>query len=76
MKINEGKSKTAVFNAATSQDFYPRMVNADGIMYENVEDFKLLGVDFVSHPRSGIKWEKYIAKCVKQAYMNMWILKR
>ena len=76
MKINEKKSKTAVFNAATSRDFYPRMVNTDGVQYENVEKFKLLGVDFVSHPKLGIKWDEYILKCVKQAYSNMWILKR
>ena len=76
MRINETKSKTAVFNVATSRDFYPRMVNAEGNVYENVEEFKLLGVDFVSHPRLGIKWEKHITKCVKQAYTNMWTLKR
>lgn len=76
MKINEMKSKTAVFNAAISRDFYPRMVNTDGVQYENVEKYKLLGVDFVSHPKLGIKWDEYILKCVKQSYSNMWILKR
>ena len=44
-------------------------------MHENVEEWKLLGVDFVSDPRLGVKWEKNILKCVKQAYTNMWILK-
>ena len=41
-----------------------------------MEEFKLLGVDFVSHPRTGVKWDKYLLKCIKQAYANMWILKR
>ena len=45
-------------------------------MYENVENFTLLGVEFVPHPRLGIKWDQYIQKCIKQAYSNMWILKR
>ena len=52
------------------------MKNANGTTYDNVEEFKLLGVDFVSHPISGVKWEKYVLKCVKKAYANMWILKR
>ena len=76
MKINSAKSKTAVFNAATSRDFYPRIVNAEGSTYENVEEFTLLGVDFVSNKKLGVKWEKYILKCIKKAYCNMWILKR
>lgn len=76
MKINSKKSKTAVFNAAKTRDFYPRLVNNDGDLYENVEDFTLLGVDFVSDQKLGVKWEKYILKCIKKAYCNMWILKR
>ena len=52
------------------------MVNTDGTEYENVEEFKLLGVEFVSDPRTGVKWDNYILKCIKQAYSNMWILKR
>ena len=59
-----------MFNAATSRDFYPRMVNNDGILHENVENFKLLGVEFVPNPRLGIKWDQYIQKCVKLAYKN------
>ena len=76
MKINTSKTKTAVFNVATSKDCYPRMENTEGNIYENVEQFTLLGVEIESHPRSGVKWDKYISKCVKKAYSNMWILKR
>ena len=76
MVINKSKTKTAVFNSAIKKDFYPRFVNSDGTEYENVEEFKLLGADFVSHPRTGVKWDKYLLKCIKQAYANMWILKR
>ena len=68
--------KTAVFNCATSRDFYPRIINSEGTQYDNVEEFKLLGVEFVSHPRAGVKWDTYIQKCIKQAYANMWIIKR
>ena len=52
------------------------MVNSTGDHYDNVEDFTLLGVDFESHPRSGVSWTKYISKCVRNAQKNMWILKR
>ena len=34
MKINESKTKTAVFNTARSRDFYPRMKNANDSMFE------------------------------------------
>ena len=76
MKLNISKTKTAVFNSATSRDFYPRMVNSEGIVYDNVEEFTLLGVDFQSHPKSGVKWDNYLHKCIRKAYSNMWILKR
>ena len=76
MRINSSKSNTSVFNAATSKDFYPRMVNTEGKEYENVEQFTLLGVEFESNQRLGVKWDRYIAKCIKKAYSNMWILKR
>ena len=76
MKINQKKTKTAVFNVATSRDFYPRMTNSEGTLYENVEEFKLLGVEFQSHPKSGVRWEKYISKCIRNAHTNMWVLKR
>ena len=75
MIINQSKTKTAVFNTKT-KDFYPRMEDSNGHMYENVEEFKLLGVEFVSHPISGVKWDKYVTKCIRKAYSNMWILKR
>ena len=76
MKINNDKSKTAVFNASKSRDFYPRILDSNGKMYENVDKFTLLGVDFASHPIKGGNWEDYILKCVKKAYNKMWILKR
>lgn len=76
MQINKSKSKTAVFNTATSRDFYPHMVNKDGTPYENVETFKLLGVDFIYHQKSGLKWYDYILNCVKKAHNKMWILRR
>ena len=76
MRVNTSKTKTAVFHTAISKDFYPRMVNTDGTEYENVDEFKLLGVEFVSHPRTGVKWDKYVLKCIRQAYANMWIIKR
>ena len=76
MVVNQTKTKTAVFNTATSKDFYPRIANSQEIIYENTEEFKLLGVDFVSHSRDGVRWDKYIQQCIKQAYSKMWILKR
>ena len=76
MKINNEKSKTAIFNTSTTRDFHPRITDSNGKIYENVDDFVLLGVDIVPHPKLGISWEKYIMKCIKKAYNKMWILKR
>ena len=76
MKINEAKSKTAIFNTSTTRDFHPRIVNTTGKIYENVDEFTLLGVDIVSHPKLGINWENYILNCIKKAYNKIWILKR
>ena len=52
------------------------MLNSDGSEYQNVEEFKLLGVEFVSDPRTGVRWDTFIQKCIRQSYANMWILKR
>ena len=49
MKINQSKSKTAVFNVSKTRDFYPRIADSNGKIYDNVEDLTLLGVDIVSH---------------------------
>ena len=51
MKINEDKSKTSIFNTSTTRDFHPRIVNTTGKIYENVDEFSLLCVDIVSHPK-------------------------
>ena len=53
-----------------------RMLNSDGSEYQNVEEFKLLGDEFVSDPRTGVRWDTFIQKCIRQSYANMWILKR
>ena len=76
MKINSSKTKTAVFHTAILKDFKPRLVNSEGQVYENTESFKLLGVEFVTNSKSGLKWDTYIEKCIKKAYCRMWILKR
>ena len=39
-QINETKTQTVVFSAALSKDFYPRIKNANGEFYNNVEEFK------------------------------------
>ena len=61
---------------ATNKDFTPRISNSDGTMYENVEQFKLLGVQFETDKRKGINFDPYIDKCIQKGYMNLWILKR
>ena len=76
MIVNPTKSKTAIFSTSLTKDFYPRISNNESSTFENTEEFDLLGVNFVSHPKSGLKWETYISKCIKRGYSNLWILKR
>ena len=76
MVINEKKTKTVVFNTAITKDFYPRLKNTNNVEYENVEEFKLLGVDFITHSKQGIKWDTYVNKLIRSSYANLWILKR
>ena len=74
--INEKKTHTVTFNTATSKDFYPRIKNEEGIIYNNCEQFKLLGIDVSTDERKGIKFDTYINNCIKKAYLNLWILRR
>ena len=52
--INKKKTKTVSFNTATNKDFTPRISNSDGTQYDNVDQFKLLGVHFETDSRKGI----------------------
>ena len=52
--INKKKTKTVSFNTATNKDFTPRISNSDGTQYDNVDQFKLLGVQFETDSRKGI----------------------
>ena len=66
--INSDKTKTVIFNTAQSKDFTPRIRNSLGTEYENVENFKLLGVEFVTDARKGLSFDTYINKCIKKGY--------
>ena len=76
MVLNRKKTFTAIFNTSRTKDFLPRLTNSSGKVYENKEEFKLLGVDFVSSTQSGLNWERYMKNCIKRAFGNIWILRR
>ena len=76
IKINEKKTQTVVFNVATSKDFYPRIQNLEGTLYNNVEHFNLLGVDLSTDKKKGISFDTYINECIKKGYKKLWILRR
>ena len=75
-KINENKTQTVVFNVATSRDFYPRINNGQGQIYNNVENFKLLGVDISTDQKRGLNFNIYINECIQKGYKKLWILRR
>ena len=74
--INEGKTHTVIFNTATSKDFYPRIANLNGVIYNNFEVFKLLGIEITTDKQKGMNFNSYINKCIQKAYRNLWILRR
>ena len=76
MVLNTKKTFTALFHTKKTKDFLPRFVNSSGTVYNNEEEFKLLGVDFVSNARAGLSWDKYLKKCIGKAFAKMWILRR
>ena len=75
-KINEKKTQTVVFNVRTSRDFYPRIQNGQGNTFNNVEHFKLLGVDISTDKKNGLNFEVYINERIKKGYRKLWILRR
>ena len=75
-RINEKKTQTVVFNTATSKDFSPNITNAKGELYQNTENFKLLGVDFSTGKRKGINLDNYVNNCINRGFKNLWILRR
>ena len=58
--INLKKTHTVLFNTATSKDFYPNILNTHGSTYNNLVNFKLLGIDLATDKRKGISFENYI----------------
>ena len=75
-KVNQSKTHTVIFNTAIKKDFYPQIVNTDGVLYDNQDDFKILGINRSSHKRKGIDFNQYINKCIQKAYSNLWVLRR
>ena len=71
--INEKKTHTVVFNTATLKDFNPHISNPNGNIYNNVENFKLLGVEFETDKKKGINLDKYVNNCIKKGFINLWI---
>ena len=51
-------------------------MSSSGITFDNTEEFTLLGVDFTTDQKTGIRWDNFIKKCIQKAYANMWILRR
>ena len=68
--INDKKSKTVIFNTSYTKDFTPRILNNTGTLYDNTENFQLLGVDFETDKKKGLTLDNYINRCIQRAYAN------
>ena len=53
-KVSQDKTHTVIFNTAITKDFYPRILNTDGVIYDNQDDFKILGINLSSHKKKGL----------------------
>ena len=72
MKINAEKTKVVLFNTARKYDFTPRL-SIDGITHlEVVEEFRLLGIHFMSN----MSWQANTDNMCQKGYSRLWMLKR
>ena len=71
MKINTKKTKTMLFNPATSLDFMPQL-NLGDLEIELVEEMRVLGLIV----RSDLKWSTNTENMVLKEYKRLWMLRR
>ena len=71
MKINTKKTKTMLFNPATSLDFMPQL-NLGDLEIELVEEMRVLGLIV----RSDLKWSTNTENMVLKGYKRLWMLRR
>ena len=72
MKINMDKTKVALFNTARKYDFMPQLT-IDGISkLEVVEEFRLLGVNFMSN----LSWQSNTDMMCQKGFSRLWMIKR
>jgi hypothetical protein len=72
MRINQEKTKVAIFNTARIYDFMPRLCIDGNTHLEVVEEFKLLGVKF----QSNLRWQANTDFVCKKAYARLWMIRR
>lgn len=72
MKINVDKTKVVLFNTARKYDFMPQLT-IDGVSnLEVVEEFRLLGVNFMSN----LSWQSNTDMMCQKGFSRLWMLKR
>ena len=71
MKINKKKTKTMLFNTATTRDFTPKL-NIENETIELVEEMKLLGVMVTSD----LRWHSNTNYITKKGYSRLWMVRR
>ena len=72
MKINTEKTKVVLFNTARKYDFMPQLT-IDGVTHlEVVEEFRLLGIHFMSN----MSWQANIDSMCQKGFSRLWMLKR
>ena len=70
------KAYTVIFNTAILKDFYPRITNLHGKIYDNLENFKILGIDLATDQKKGVNLNTYLNNCINKGYSKLWILRR
>ena len=72
MKINEEKTKVVLFNTARKYDFTPQLI-IDGSTYlDVVEEFRLLGINFMSN----MSWQSNTDNMCQKGFSRLWMLRR
>ena len=72
MKINAEKTKVVLFNTARKYDFTPHLTINGSTYLDVVEEFRLLGINFMSN----MSWQSNTDNMCQKGFSRLWMLRR
>ena len=72
MRINTDKTKAVLFNTSWKYDFMPQLTMDGNTQLEVVEEFRRLGLNFMSN----LSWQSNTDLMCQKGYSRLWMIKR